>query len=44
MVYIFLAEGFEEIEAIAAIDILRRTNLDVQIVGVGSEYVRGVWE
>lgn len=41
MVYIFLAEGFEEIEAVAAIDILRRTNLDVKIVGVGSEYVRG---
>ena len=41
MIYIFLAEGFEEIEAVATIDILRRTNLDVKIVGVGSEYIKG---
>ena len=36
MVAVFLADGFEEIEALATVDILRRANLDVQTVGVGS--------
>jgi len=34
MVYLFLAEGFEEIEAIATIDILRRGGVDVRTVSV----------
>ena len=34
-VYVFLADGFEEIEALAVVDILRRAQLDVAIVGVG---------
>lgn len=41
MVYIFLAEGFEEIEAISVIDILRRASLDVKTVGVGSKIIKG---
>jgi len=34
MVYIFLADGFEDIEAIAPLDIMRRANIDVKTVGV----------
>lgn len=41
MVYIFLAHGFEEIEAITALDILRRAELEVKAVGVGSKTVTG---
>lgn len=41
MVVVFIAEGFEEIEAIAPIDILRRINKDVKIVGIGSKTIVG---
>lgn len=34
LVYLFLAEGFEEIEAIAVIDILRRANISLKTVSV----------
>lgn len=34
--YIFLAEGFEEIEAIATIDILRRAGMEVKSVSIGA--------
>ena len=34
MIALFLAEGFEEIEALATADVLRRAQLDVQTVGV----------
>lgn len=34
MVYVFLAEGFEEIEAISTIDILRRCGLRVQTASI----------
>lgn len=41
MVYVFLANGFEEMEAIATIDILRRAELSVATVGVGGKIVIG---
>lgn len=41
MIYVFLAEGFEEIEAIAPIDIMRRAELEVKTVGVTGKTVCG---
>ncbi len=36
-----LAEGFEEIEAVALIDVLRRGELEVAVLGVGGQRVKG---
>lgn len=36
MVYVVLAPGFEDIEAVTCIDMLRRGNVEVVTVGVGS--------
>lgn len=41
MVYAFLADGFEEMEAVCPIDILRRCEIDVVTVGVGDQCVTG---
>ena len=41
MIYIFLANGFEEVEALATVDVLRRADLKVKIVGVGSAVITG---
>lgn len=41
-VYIFLAEGFEEIEALTVVDVLRRAKIEITMVSVtGSELVTG---
>lgn len=41
MIYMFLADGFEETEAIAPLDIIRRAELDIATVGVDRKVVTG---
>ena len=41
MIYVFLANGFEECEALAPIDILRRAGFDLKTVGVSGKTAIG---
>ncbi len=41
MFYIFLADGFEEVEALAPLDFLLRLGVDVKTVAVGDALCRG---
>ncbi|MBR0531225.1 MAG: DJ-1/PfpI family protein, partial [Bacteroidales bacterium] len=36
-VFVFLADGFEEIEALATVDILRRGGIDVKTVSISHD-------
>ena len=41
MIYMFLADGFEEVEALCPADIIKRAGLDITTVGIGKKTVTG---
>ncbi len=41
MLYMFFAQGFEEVEAIAALDVIRRADIEIKSVGVGEKTITG---
>ena len=41
MIYMFLADGFEEVEALAPLDILLRAGADIKTVGIGKKLIIG---
>lgn len=41
MIYVFLANGFEEVEALAPVDVLRRAGIETVLVGVDGDVVSG---
>lgn len=41
MIYMFLAEGFEETEAIGTLDVIKRAGLEIKTVGVEKKEITG---
>lgn len=41
MFYMFFADGFEEVEAIATLDVIRRGGIDIRSVGVNGKEITG---
>lgn len=41
MLYIYFANGFEEVEGIATLDVIRRAGIDISTVGIGSKHITG---
>ncbi len=41
MIYMFCADGLEEVEALAALDVIRRAGLNIMTVGVDGKEVHG---
>ena len=41
MVYMLLGTGFEEMEAVAPVDVMRRAGIDVKYAGIGGDFVTG---
>ncbi len=41
MLYMFFADGFEEVEAIATLDVIRRAQIEIQSVGIGNNKIIG---
>ena len=41
MFYMFFANGFEEVEAIAAFDVIRRAGINIESIGIGSKQITG---
>ncbi len=41
MIYCFLADGFEEVEALAVVDMIRRAGLTLETAGIGKKLING---
>ncbi len=41
MLYMFFADGFEEVEAIATLDVIRRAGIEIESIGVNSKEITG---
>ena len=42
-VYVFFADGFEEVEAFTSVDVMRRAGLNVEMITVTPDYLpRGI--